>query len=42
MRTESDFTRIFPSRRSGTEESGVPVCWLIIAGNLEKSFTGKM
>jgi hypothetical protein len=38
MSTESDFTRTFPPRKSGTKASAVPVCWLIIAGHLEETF----
>jgi hypothetical protein len=38
MSTENDFTRTFPPWKSGTKSSGVPVCWLIIAGHLEETF----
>jgi len=31
----SDFTRRLQPWKSGTKASGVPECWLIIAGNLE-------
>jgi hypothetical protein len=34
----SDFTRRFKPRKSGIKASGVPECWLIIAGHLEKKF----
>ena len=37
-RTESDFTRTFPPWKSDTKASGVPVCWLSIAGHLEETF----
>jgi len=36
--TESDFTRTFPTWKSGTKASGVPVCRMIIAGHLEEMF----
>jgi len=35
MSTDSDFTRTFPPWNNGAKASGVPVCWLIIAGHLE-------
>jgi len=35
---ESNSTRTFPPWKSSTKASGVPVCWLIIAGNLEEMF----
>ena len=38
MSTESDFTRTFPPWENGTKASGVPLCWLIIAGHLEETF----
>ena len=38
MRTESGFTRKFPPWKNGTKVSGVPVCWLIIAGHLKQTF----
>jgi hypothetical protein len=38
MSTESDISRTFPPCKSGTKASGVPVCWLIIAGHLEETF----
>jgi hypothetical protein len=38
MSMESDFTRIFPTWKSGIKASGVPVCWLIIDGHLEEMF----
>jgi hypothetical protein len=41
MRTERDFTKKFPPRRSGTEASGVPIRRLIVAGHLEKTFHRK-
>ena len=41
MRTESDFTRKFPPRKSGTKASGVPLRRLIVAGHLEKTFHWK-
>jgi hypothetical protein len=38
MSTDSDFNRTFPPRKGGTQASGVPVYWLIIAGHLEETF----
>jgi len=38
MSTESGFTRTFPPWKSGTKESGVPVCSLVIAGHLDETF----
>jgi hypothetical protein len=38
---ESMFTRRFPVLESGTEASGVPVGWLLIAGHLERKFHGQ-
>ena len=37
MSTESDFTRIFPTMKSGAKANGVPVCWLTITGHLEET-----
>jgi hypothetical protein len=34
----TDFTRKFPPRKINSKASGVPVCWLIIAGYLEGTF----
>ena len=36
--TNSDFSRTFPPRKSGTKGSGVAVCWLIIDGHFEQKF----
>jgi len=38
MSNESDSNRIFPTWKSHTKASGVPVCWLIIAGHVEETF----
>jgi hypothetical protein len=35
---DSDFTRKCPPWKNGTNASGVPVCWLIIAEHLEETF----
>jgi hypothetical protein len=37
MSKDSGFTRTFPPWKSGTNVSGVPVCWLIIAGHFEQT-----
>jgi len=39
--TESNSTRTLPPWKSSTKASGVPVCWLIIGGNLEEMFHRK-
>jgi len=41
MSTESDFTRIFPPRKSDTKANEVPVCRVNIAGHLEVTFHKK-
>jgi hypothetical protein len=35
---ENDFTRILPPLKSGTKESGAPVCWLVVVALLELTF----
>jgi len=42
MRTESDISRIFPLPKSGTTTIGVPMCRLVIAGQLEVTLQSKM
>jgi hypothetical protein len=42
MSMESDFTRIFPPRKSGAKGSGVKVYWLTIDGYLEELFHSKI
>jgi hypothetical protein len=40
--TESDFTRTFPPWKNDTKASGVPACWLIIAGHLDRKKTNNI
>jgi hypothetical protein len=38
MSTESDFSRKFSLRKSGTKANGILVFWLTIAGHFEETF----